>query len=69
MRWCFVMMPRYLSVKSLKAKTLSLTFCFRTMLNDLLSSVTALLHTATAARHRKYKNGHQRGGFIFAFDP
>lgn len=69
MRRCFVMMPRHLSVKSLKAQTLSLTFCFRMMLNDWLSSAMGLVHTATAARHGKYRNGHQRRRFVFVFHP
>lgn len=55
--------------QSLKAKPLSLTYYFRMMLYYWLSSVTALVHTVTATRHRKYRNGHQKGGFIFAFHP
>lgn len=65
----FVRLPRYLSVKSLKAETGSLIFCFRMMLNGWLSLEMDLVHTASASRHGKYRSGHQREGFIFAFHP
>lgn len=59
-RWCFIKTPRNLSAKSLAAKTLTLTFHLRMMPNHWLSSVTALVHTTTAARHGKRERVQRR---------
>lgn len=65
----FVSMPRYLPVKSLKAETLPLIFCLRMMPNGWLSLEIDLVDYASACRYGKYRNGHQREGFTFAFHP
>lgn len=66
MKWYFLSMPSYLFVKFLIVETMSLV-CLRMMLNGCLP--LDLVHTASTCRYGKYRNGHQREGFIFAFHP